>query len=379
MKKILFRKILIDFLHFLMLTLISTSIILWIFQAVNYLDLVIEDGRNYGVYFTYTLLSLPKIISKILPFSIFFSFYFILNKYENNNEMIIFWSFGINKIFLINFFLKFSILLMLFQIFLTTLLIPKTQDIARSLIRTSNLNFFEEIIKEKKFNDTVKDLTIHIDEKDAEGNLKNIYLKRDLGENNFEVTYAKRGNFKIINNIQLLILYEGKNITSNNNNITNFNFSETTINLSKIESNIMKVTKTQENTTIDLFKCYYLLKKNKVNKIEKNKFFRIENCTLQNLKVILRELYKRIFIPIYIPSLVIISLLLFLTSKQNINFTKHKIYIFMMGLLLIIISETSLRYVGSDINENIFLILFPFFSIFLLYIFLFINLKNKIN
>ncbi len=72
MKKILFRKLLLDCTVFFFIALFSTSIIIWIFQAVNYLDIIVEDGRDYIVYINYSLLSFPKIISKILPFAIFF-------------------------------------------------------------------------------------------------------------------------------------------------------------------------------------------------------------------------------------------------------------------------------------------------------------------
>ena len=56
MKKILFRKILSDCLIFFLITLFFASLIIWIFQAVNFLDIMIEDGRDYIVYIKYTLL-----------------------------------------------------------------------------------------------------------------------------------------------------------------------------------------------------------------------------------------------------------------------------------------------------------------------------------
>ena len=62
------------------------------------------------VYFKYTLLSFPKIISRIFPFAVFLSFSYIFIKYEMNNELIIFWNFGIKKITLVNFFFKFSLI-----------------------------------------------------------------------------------------------------------------------------------------------------------------------------------------------------------------------------------------------------------------------------
>ena len=49
MKKILYRKLLKDCLVFFLITLFSTGIIIWVFQAVNFLDIIIEDGRNYLV------------------------------------------------------------------------------------------------------------------------------------------------------------------------------------------------------------------------------------------------------------------------------------------------------------------------------------------
>ena len=69
MKKILFRKLLSDCVIFFLIALTSTSIIIWIFQAVNFLDIIVEDGRDYMVYVNYSLLSLPKIVSKIIPFA----------------------------------------------------------------------------------------------------------------------------------------------------------------------------------------------------------------------------------------------------------------------------------------------------------------------
>ena len=48
--------------------------------------------------FLYTLLSLPKIFSKILPFIYFVSIFYIILKYENNNELIIFWDYWYKKI-----------------------------------------------------------------------------------------------------------------------------------------------------------------------------------------------------------------------------------------------------------------------------------------
>ena len=69
---------------------------------------MIEDGRDHLVYIKYTLFNFPKTMNKIVPFALFFSFSYVLAKYEINNEMIVFWNNGVDKLTLINFFLKFD-------------------------------------------------------------------------------------------------------------------------------------------------------------------------------------------------------------------------------------------------------------------------------
>ena len=92
MKKILFRKLLFDCLVFFLITLFSTGIIIWVFQAVNFLDIIIEDGRNYLVYLNFSLLNFPKVISKLVPFVLFFSFLYMIGKYELNLNLTPFFS-----------------------------------------------------------------------------------------------------------------------------------------------------------------------------------------------------------------------------------------------------------------------------------------------
>jgi lipopolysaccharide export system permease protein len=377
MKKILFRKILFDYLIFFTLALVGTSVIIWIFQAVNFLDLMVEDGRGYLIYINYTLLNFPKIISKILPFVLFFSLTYVLATYELKNEMMIFWNIGVTKIKMINFFLKFSILCFIVQIFLTTIIIPLTQNISRDLIKTSEVNFFESFIKPKKFNDNIKGLTIYADKINEKGNLENIYLKKQTNSNSFQITYAKNGLFKDVGDLKVLELQNGVTINSKNNNITNFNFSKSDFTLDQLDTDIVKVDKLQETSTFKLIKCL----KNYMNKdltIKKNQigtFF--HNCNIQNLDNIFKELYKRFVLPLYIPVLILISLILILKSKENVNYSKYRFIIFIFGFGIMVLSEASLKFIDNTFYSNIKLILMPIITFSLIYIMINIHLKVK--
>ena len=378
MKKILFRKLLIDCFIFFVITILSTGIIIWVFQAVNFLDIMIEDGRDYLVYINYTLLNFPKIISRILPFALFFSFSYVLARYENNNELIVFWNYGVDKIEVINFFLKFSIIIMIIQIFLNSFIVPKTQDMARSFLRTSSVDFLDNFIKPKKFNDTIKGLTIYAEDKDKDGNLKNIYLKK-IGENKSQITFAKKGKFKIKNGTKILVLIDGQTINEVNQKISNFSFLESDFNFIDLKTNTITTVKTQETSTIKLINCIKDLNTlNKKNSTDKNNII-AENCSIRNINNVYTELYKRIIIPFYIPILMIISLLHIVRSKESINYFKYRVILFLIGFLLIILSESSLKIIEDDIISNIKFIVMPLLILAITYIFLFYNLRLKFN
>ena len=379
MKKILFKKLLVDYLSFFFIALISTSIVIWVFQAVNYLDIMIEDGRDYLVYLSFTLLNFPKILSKVFPFTLFFSLFYITIKSELNNELIIYWNFGVHKIEVINFILKVSFVLMILQIFLTSFVVPKSQDLARSFLRSSSVNFFDNFIKPKKFNDTIKGVTIYSDKKDQNGNLTNLYLKREINFNEFQITYAKKGNFKQIGNSPILVLNEGATITIKNDEVTNISFSKSDFSLANIETNTTSYKKTQEISSQKLITCiknFYQFEK----KIFDNKVKDIENCTYKNIQNIFKEFYKRFIIPLYIPLLTLVPFLLIISSKENSNYNKFRVITFSIGLIIIIFSETTIRLISNMSIYDIGIMTIPFALLTMLYLFLLkqfdTNIKN---
>ena len=376
MKKILFRKLLYDYIVFLFIALLSTTVVIWVFQAVNYLDIMIEDGRDYLVYINFSLLNFPKILSKIFPFILFFSIFYVTIKYELNNELMIFWNFGVHKIQIINFIFKVSILLTLVQIILTSIVVPKSQDMARSFLRSSSVNFFDNFIKPQRFNDTIKGVTIYSDKKDNEGNLKNLYLKKELDKNNFQITYAKKGSFQEFGNTTILVLYEGATITSKNKQITNISFSKSDFSLSNLETNTTTYKKTQEISSLELFFCiknFYKLNNIKFEIETKN----IENCTTKNIQNILKEFYKRFIIPFYIPILSLIPFLLITTSKENSRYNKLRITTFLIGFFVIIFSETTIRFISNITMQNFILIVIPLSLLLFFYLFLFYKFKTN--
>lgn len=379
MIKILFRKLLFDCMVFFLIALFSTSIIIWIFQAVNFLDLIVEDGRDYMVYINYSLLNFPKIISKIVPFAIFFSFYYVINKYEQNNELMIFWNFGVEKIHLVNFLIVISILITITQLFITTMIVPETQNMSRSLIRTSNVDFIDSFVKPRKFNDNVNGLTIYADKKLQNGTLINLYLKKNEENQNFQITIAKKGEFKNFRGGSVLILYDGQTLNKLNNKITNFYFSKSDFNLSSLNTDVVVDDKIQETKTKDHISCIKKYFNNNLTFNKRQKNYINHNCSTDTLDNLFQELYKRFIVPLYIPILILTSLFLTIYTKENKFYQKSRFLVFISGIFLIILSETMLRFVKDNFLYNLKIFFFPIIIFIFIYILLILFLKKNVG
>ena len=373
MKKIIFQKLISDVTKFFLLTSISLSLIILVVQAVNFLDYISEDGHGFYTYFGITVLNFPKIFTRIMPFCIFTTIFYVINKYELKNELIIFWNIGVKKIKFVNVLVVFSFVFLSIQILLNNFIVPKSLDQAREFIRNSNIDFFPSLIKEKKFIDAVESLTIFVDTKNKNGELKNIYLKDKLSNDRSQVIYAKSGRLIFDNKKNYLILFDGSFIDIDNEKITTFSFKKTEFDLSKYKTKTTVFPKIQEIDTWNIFLCVYKLKFNENFDLPYNTFL---NCTQDVYSDIIEETFKRGIKPFFIPVIVLLSSIIILFNKDNFRYSKIQYFLFLIVFLVIVLSEVSSRYINNITTGIIFSILPALLFIFG-YIYLFFQLREK--
>ena len=380
MKKLLFQKFLKDNLKFFAVSCFTFGAIVWVIQAVGFLDIVAEDGHGFSVYFFYSALNFPKIINKLLPFVFFISLFYQLIKYELNNEMLVFWINGVHKRQFINVIIFYSVLVSLFQILLSGFISPLASNEARSYIRESSIDFFPSLIKEGKFIDTVKNLTIFIESKDSAGNYKNIYLKDDINatEGNLveksQIIYAKKGNLINKNTERYLELFDGQILNSDGTKIKSFTFKKVNFNLAKFDSKTTTFPKIQETPSTVLFECLEYSFKNKLDEYKNDNFV----CQPESMNNIKQELLKRFYKPIYFPLIGLICCLLIIISKENNAYNYLKFFLFLFIMMILIISEISVRYSTYNNFGIYFFILFPILTFLMFYIPIITTFRNKI-
>ena len=377
MKKLIFQKLFKDILVLFVVLSLSLTVIVWVMQAVNFLDFVSEDGHGFKVYFSYTLLNFPKIFSRLLIITFFISVIYTIIRYEENNELILFWMLGISKVQFIKNVIKFSIFFLIVQILLTSIISPMAQDSARSFIRSSDIDLFPSLIKKKKFIDTVSNLTIYVDEISKNKKImSNIFIKdQSDSDSKFQIILAKEGKLINIKNNNYLLLKNGEIFNSDRNKSNSFKFENFEFNLSNFVTKTTTIPKIQETETTSLIKCIINNFYDKNLKIDSKKLI----CDKGGSKNISEELLKRFYLPLYMPLITLIGCLVILKTKEENTYRNYKILIFSLGFFVIFFSEASIKYVGESLTNNLLFILAPLVFYFFTYLFLIKKLDYKIR
>ena len=364
-KKLIFKKFFLNNTYFFLVCIASLSTIVWVIQAVNFLDFVTEDGHGLGIYFKYTLLNLPKIISRLMPFIFFVAIFHTINKSEDNNELKIFWINGIDKKEFANAFLKYSIIYLVIQIILNSLIVPLSQNKARTYIQSSSIDFFPSLINEKKFIDTVDKLTIYVEEKGSNNDYKNIFLKDSKNKDSIKIIQAEKG--LLINNDdeRSLKLFNGKIININKQNINAFDFKTTMFDLSSYLTKSITDFKIQEKDSFKLMNCFI-----NFHMLGKISYYHILDCNKESLNVLQQELLKRLIKPFYYISLVLSACFLFLFSKENFNQKYFRSIIFFIGTVILVMSELSISLASKSLLYFQLAVILPFLLIAIQYIYL---------
>lgn len=372
MKKIIFNKLFIDIFVFFVVCSMTLTLIVWVLQAVNFLDIVSEDGHSLLTYFAFSFLNIPKIFSKLFLLSFFISIFYVLTNYEEKNQTLIFWVNGINKKDFIQKIIFLSIIFGIISFLISYFVVPYSQNKARSFIRSSNLDFFPSLIKPRKFIDTVERFTIFIDDKNK--NSLNRVLIKDLSKDgNSRLIISKGGKIVNFGNENFIQLKDGVIINyGKNNNLNSFNFKKTNINLNQYNTKTTTNPKIQEIKSSEIFNCLVTLKEDITSTtISKNL-----TCDQRNLATMTQELYKRVILPFYIPLIAIIATFICIKSNNNFAYKKYKIQIFLTGVLFVIISQLSINFFNLISLDGLMVGLIPFAVSLISYIY-FLNKIKK--
>ena len=366
----IYKHFFLELSKYFFIVLFTFTAIVWAVQAVNYLDLIVDDGHAVTIYLGYSLLNISKILTKFIPLSFLLALFLTILKLEDESEFMILWTAGLNKIRVVNFFLCVSFIVTFIQITLASFINPEVLNYSRSLIRSSNLDFISSMIKTNQFNDTVEGLTIYVEEKDENDLMKNIFIRDDKKilkgldspKDSGNITiFAEKGKIEKRGR-SYLALENGVIQTENKSKeIQSINFKKTSLLLQGMKTKSITQPKLQETSSIILMEC--LFKKDMEEKLL--------NCAKKSKLDALSEFNRRFGMPLYIPYVAVLCSFLLIGRNDSKRKHLYKYFYFGIAFTSLVMAEILVRYSGKSLNYSLIYYLIPILSVPLLYLILF--------
>ena len=360
----IYQNYLLDIFKTLLTILFSLTIIAWTVRAVNFLDLIVENGYPLATYFKYSILNIFGIVPKFIPLSFLLAIIIFILKQIQENELVILWTSGVKKIFLVNLFFIFSLIITILYLLFSTYITPLALNKSRQLLSSEDFTSFLPTIKVQQFSASFNGITFIVDQKNK-NEIQNIFLQDNANVlQNFSSNKLKNTSNTIITRSGLveqekLILFNGQIISSARDNSKNeiIKFEQLNVDLNNFSNTTIKTAKIQETSTIQLISCLNF------------KFFNTSNCKSNFKEEIIPTLNRRIILPFYIPVIALIASFLLIKSKKRFFF--NKISIFTYCFIILLYAELIIRYTGiNTIAANLFIfspvILCLFFYFFLI-------------
>ena len=366
-----FSEILKNFLTILL----TFTAIAWVVRAVNFLDLLVDDGFTSGVYLKYAILNLTTIITRFIPLAFLLSLTISIVKFERQQELLILWTTGLGKIKVANIFLVIGLFVTIFHLVLSIFVNPFLLNNSRALLNNTEQLQINSVLKSSDFSDAFKGITFYIDKKNNDNELTNIFIQDTNGSLKVltnkstslkqSVIIAKKG---FVNNNKL-ILFDGVIQTINKKNeIKNIEFTKNELSLANISTRIITKPKIQETSSILLLKCIF----------DKSNNLNLTNCSKNDYNEnVIQNLSRRIGSPLYIPLITIIICFLLLSKKESKYNFLNKYALFLISFIMLIISEIFLKYTGISFLAGISYYILPVIMSLLLYLYLMTKMKNE--
>ena len=368
----IYQNFIVEIIRTLLIILFGLSLVALTVRAVNFLDLIVENGYNVSTYFKYSFLNIFGLAPKFIPLSFLLALLIFIHRHKNDSEFVILWTSGVKKIQLVNIIFLTSLIVSVFYLIFSTYVTPLALNKSRQMLSNSNFNSFLPTIRTQQFSDSFKGFTFIV-EKKQENKLQNIFL-HDKGDNlkNLSSNTSEISETTIIAENGLLeekkmFLFNGQIISSKKNTENEIiKFEQLTIDLSNLVTTTIKKPKIQETPTHTLLGCIFK---------GTNEETRI--CNEEFKKEILPVLNRRMVTPFYIPVISLICALLLIKTKK---FYLNNISVFLYGFSLLLFTELAIRYTGISFMILTIYTILPFLSFLILYFFLVFqfSIENKV-
>ncbi|MFT3726448.1 MAG: LPS export ABC transporter permease LptF [Terricaulis sp.] len=178
-------------------------------QGLNQLDLIVTN-RNAGLAFAYvTLLSLPQLMSLILPIAVFIAVIYALNRMRTDSEVAVMFGAGVSRGRIARPIMQLAVLAALVHLIINVLIQPWAFEQRREVVYSLRNDLASSLIQEGEFTYPSDKLTLYARARGGGGELRDLLINDARPK--LPITYtARAGAIVTIDGKPAIVMRQGQ-------------------------------------------------------------------------------------------------------------------------------------------------------------------------
>ncbi len=170
-------------------TLIMVALvgIVWLTQAVRFLDYLLNRGLSVGMFIKFSSLMVPSFLIVVIPIALTLAAILIFNRLSNEHELTVMQAVGSSPLQLLSPVIALSGLMLIFCYALSVYVIPISYTAFKEMQQQIRQEYAVNLLQEGKFISLGNNRTLYIGKRDASGGLRDV-LFHDGSKPRHEVT-----------------------------------------------------------------------------------------------------------------------------------------------------------------------------------------------
>lgn len=215
----------------LLITFSLTSIV-WLTQALRFVEFIVNQGVSITVFMHLTLLLIPSLLMMIFPPAVFCAVLFTYNKLTMDSELVVMQSMGLSRWRLAEPAIIVAAVVTLFTYVIAAYLQPASYKQFKDMQSVLRDKYVSLLVQEGVFSNPVDGLTVFVRERDADGKLHGILVHDNRQPNKSITMMAESGRLVETPSGPRFLLENGNRQEMTDGRLSFLNFESYTLDIS---------------------------------------------------------------------------------------------------------------------------------------------------
>ncbi|WP_375207084.1 LptF/LptG family permease [Hyphococcus sp.] len=148
----------------LVLILVVTTAIVWMTQALQRVDIIIEHGQGLGIFIYLSLLIIPSLLAVIIPFALFGAVVYALHRLHSDSEIAVMFAAGVSRLRIAAPLMIITAMAAAATFYVNVDLMPRTYRVMKQMVADIRADLASSLLRSGEFINAADGLTIYVDE-----------------------------------------------------------------------------------------------------------------------------------------------------------------------------------------------------------------------